>query len=170
MSLLGIGTAWAEPGDPAPVEVVTATGPIRIDGVLDEADWARATPVTDFLRYEPTKGGPPPGLTEVRFLQDDQTLYVGMRVTGADYDVRSRISEREDWRFELDGARRTLTKHFRVKTLEGFGVEDDAPLVPAAGALIEYLQETQRGACEHVRAMVRVETSEHDAKKAGGKD
>jgi DNA mismatch repair protein MutS len=72
-----------------------------------------------------------------------------------------RISEREDWRFEGDAARRALSKHFKVKTLEGYGIEDDSPVVPAAGALIEYLQETQRDACGHVRTIVRVETSAH---------
>jgi DNA mismatch repair protein MutS len=72
-----------------------------------------------------------------------------------------RVSEREDWRFEAEGAVRALQKHFRVKSLEGYGIEESSPVVPAAGALIEYLQETQRGACDHVRAMVRVETSEH---------
>ncbi len=93
--LLAPGSALAA-GEATPIQVVDTEGPIRIDGVLDEADWQRATPVTDFLRYEPVEGGPPPGKTEVRFLQDEQTLYIGMRVTGADYDVRARISERED--------------------------------------------------------------------------
>lgn len=95
LGLLLPGAALAQAGAPA-VTVAEALEPIRVDGVLDEASWARAVPVTDFLRYEPTAGGPPPGGTEVRFLQDADTLYIGMRITGADYDVRGRISERED--------------------------------------------------------------------------
>lgn len=95
LGLLLPGLAHAE-GEAAVVRVAEAVGPVRVDGVLDEASWARAEPVTEFLRYEPTKGGPPPGQTEVRFLQDETTLYIGMKVTGADYDVRGRISERED--------------------------------------------------------------------------
>jgi DNA mismatch repair protein MutS len=65
----------------------------------------------------------------------------------------SRLSLRDGWRFEREACRRALHEHFKVRTLEGFGVEDDSPIVPAAGALIEYLQETQRGACDHILVM-----------------
>ncbi|MCA9489348.1 MAG: carbohydrate binding family 9 domain-containing protein [Myxococcales bacterium] len=79
----------------APVTVGDARG-IVLDGVLDEAAWSGAAPVTDFVRFRPTAGGAPPGRTEVRFLQDDQAFYVGIRVSGTDDPVRARISPRED--------------------------------------------------------------------------
>jgi len=60
------------------------------------------------------------------------------------------LTEREPWRFARDGALRALTRHFRVKSLEGFGIDAESLLVPAAGALIEYAAETQRAACEHI--------------------
>ncbi|MCC7014390.1 MAG: DNA mismatch repair protein MutS [Planctomycetes bacterium] len=69
-------------------------------------------------------------------------------------------SEREDWRFDRATAVRALSRHFKVATVEGYGLEDGSLAVPAAGALIEYLEETQRSACEHVRGIERVETSE----------
>ena len=72
-----------------------------------------------------------------------------------------RISEREEWRFDREGGLRALKKHFKVKTLEGYGLDDGAPVVSAAGALIEYLEETQRTACDHVRTIRRVETKAH---------
>ncbi|MDF1798320.1 MAG: DNA mismatch repair protein MutS, partial [Planctomycetota bacterium] len=72
-----------------------------------------------------------------------------------------RVTEREDWRFDHDGMRRALERHFQVKTIEGYGFADDSPVVPAAGALIEYLQETQRTACEHVRHIQKVEPTDH---------
>ena len=72
-----------------------------------------------------------------------------------------RVTEREPWRFGRDTTRRILLDHFKVGTLEGFGIEDDSPALPAAGALIEYLQETQRGACEHVLRIERVETADY---------
>jgi len=68
-------------------------------------------------------------------------------------------SEREEWRFDRDTALRALSRQFKVATVEGFGLEDNSPVVPAAGALIEYLEETQRSACEHVRRIELVETS-----------
>jgi hypothetical protein len=78
------------------VEVAEARAEIVIDGVLDEADWAAAEPARDFLRFQPAEGGAPGGTTEVRFLQDEQALYVGVRVRDAGYAVRARVSPRED--------------------------------------------------------------------------
>ena len=68
---------------------------IAIDGFLQEPAWQTVEPVTDFVQYRPNAGGPAPGLTEVRFLQDDRNLYVGIRVSQADYQVRARVSPRE---------------------------------------------------------------------------
>jgi len=75
--------------------VVDATGEIRVDGVMDEASWSAATPVTDFLKYQPTDGGQAPGTTEVFFVQDERFLYIGIRVRDVDYMVRARMSQRE---------------------------------------------------------------------------
>ena len=72
-----------------------------------------------------------------------------------------RLVAREDWRFARDTGTRALQKHFQVKTLEGYGLEDDSPAIPAAGALVEYLAETQKTACEHIRRIERVEPAAH---------
>ena len=81
------------------------------------------------------------------------------------FDVRGelgpRITEREDWRFDHDGMRRALERHFKVRTLEGYGFDDDSPVVSAAGALVEYLEETQRASCAHVRHIQKVEPADH---------
>ncbi|MBW2258532.1 MAG: carbohydrate binding family 9 domain-containing protein, partial [Deltaproteobacteria bacterium] len=90
LAALAILTAHA-----APVHAVEATGSIAVDGVLDEASWALAEPVTEFLRFIPSEGGAPPGVTEVRFLQDDTNLYVGVRVSAVTEPVRARYSPRE---------------------------------------------------------------------------
>ena len=79
-----------------PLFVADATGPITIDGVLDEESWALAAPADDFVRNNPSAGGPAPGHTEVRFVQDERALYVGMRVTESEAKVRARISAREE--------------------------------------------------------------------------
>ncbi|MEZ4318092.1 MAG: DUF5916 domain-containing protein [Myxococcota bacterium] len=86
-------TLAAEAGDS--LEVGSVHGEVRVDGRLDEADWAAAPMVTDFLRFQPLEGGAPPGVTEVRFLQDDKNLYVGVRVRDAGYRLRARVSQRE---------------------------------------------------------------------------
>ncbi len=70
------------------------------------------------------------------------------------------LSERDDWRFEREGALRTLTRHFGTKNLEGFGIETRSALVPAAGALLEYAAETQRAACSHILRIEKVSRDE----------
>jgi hypothetical protein len=79
-----------------PLPVTTTSDGITIDGRFDESAWATATPVTDLIRFQPTAGGPPPGTTEIRVLQDERMLYFGIHVRGADYNVRGRVSPRED--------------------------------------------------------------------------
>jgi DNA mismatch repair protein MutS len=65
-------------------------------------------------------------------------------------ELGPRISARDPWSFDREGALRALTKHFKVATLEGFGISEDSAVVPAAGALMEYVEATQRSACEHI--------------------
>ena len=56
---------------------VRAAGPIAVDGKLDEAAWQNAQPITDFKQYDPHEGQPGTERTEVRFLFDDDALYIG---------------------------------------------------------------------------------------------
>ena len=53
--------------------------------------------------------------------------------------VETRLDE---WVFEANYAIRMLEQHFRVATLEGFGLNGHAHAVAAAGALVHYLRET----------------------------
>jgi len=71
------------------------------------------------------------------------------------------VTERDPWRFDRDTTSRKLTEHFGVKTLEGFGIQADSPVIPAAGCLVEYIEETQRTACDHIHALEVVETADH---------
>ncbi len=81
--------------EPPSIRVEPTTGDIVVDGILDEADWQRAEPATEFRRFQPISGDAPPGTTEVRFLQDDKNLYVGIRVRDSGYPIRARLSQRE---------------------------------------------------------------------------
>src|SRR5437763_1558020 len=53
---------------------VRATAPIKVDGILDEADWARAPAADQFTQTEPREGALAMEPTEVRVLFDDDTL------------------------------------------------------------------------------------------------
>lgn len=61
------------------VAATPASGPIRVDGVLDEADWARAAPITALRRIEDREGEAPSESTEVRVLFDPAHVYFGFR-------------------------------------------------------------------------------------------
>jgi DNA mismatch repair protein MutS len=54
------------------------------------------------------------------------------------------------YRFELGAARQTLLDHFGVATLDGFGCAGKPLAIRAAGAIVHYLQETQKGALAQI--------------------
>lgn len=47
------------------------------------------------------------------------------------------------WRFEPGKCEETLLTHFKASTLEGFGVKDRSLCMRAAGAILQYLKDTQ---------------------------
>ena len=57
---------------------VRASQPIKIDGVLDDADWSRAPIANGFIQNEPREGDPASEDTDVRVLYDSDNLYVGV--------------------------------------------------------------------------------------------
>ena len=57
---------------------VRAAGPIRIDGALDEPDWARAPMARGFIQSDPREGEPATEDTDVRVLYDANNLYFGV--------------------------------------------------------------------------------------------
>ncbi|MSO20652.1 MAG: DNA mismatch repair protein MutS [Acidobacteria bacterium] len=56
----------------------------------------------------------------------------------------------EDWIFASDYATRLLAGHLHVASLDGFGLAGHAQAINAAGALIHYLNETQRASSRHI--------------------
>ncbi|NLH17585.1 MAG: DNA mismatch repair protein MutS [Phycisphaerae bacterium] len=69
------------------------------------------------------------------------------------------VTERPGWYFDPRSARQRLLKHFQLASLEGFGVADDFPIGPA-GAILEYLNETQKTTLSHIRRLQKVEPSQ----------
>ncbi len=58
-----------------------------------------------------------------------------------------------DWRFEQGTAEQMLRRHFNVRTLDGFGMRDQPFAVSAAGAVLQYLQETQKNSLAQLAAL-----------------
>ncbi|MBN2474445.1 MAG: DNA mismatch repair protein MutS [Pirellulales bacterium] len=79
------------------------------------------------------------------------------------------ITRRPGWAFSHETARQALAKHFGTTGLEGFGwaadddrgadAKADAAAIRAAGAILDYLTETQKTSLEHVDSLVPYRTS-----------
>ena len=63
------------------------------------------------------------------------------------------VTRRPPWHFEEDSCRRLLTRQFGTRDLTGFGCEELGLAVRAAGALLQYVTDTQRSALPHVTAL-----------------
>ncbi|PTU32186.1 DNA mismatch repair protein MutS [Stenotrophobium rhamnosiphilum] len=57
------------------------------------------------------------------------------------------------WHFDQASAYRLLTEQFQTKDLRGFGCEDMGAAIGAAGALLQYVQETQKSALPHLTGL-----------------
>jgi DNA mismatch repair protein MutS len=67
-----------------------------------------------------------------------------------------RITRRPPWHFELDSATRLLCNQFGTRDLSGFGCEEFPRGIAAAGALLQYVNDTQKASLPHLQS-VRVE-------------
>lgn len=54
------------------------------------------------------------------------------------------LSSAPDWTFEFASAEQLLRDHFRVSTLDGYGLKDQTYAVSAAGGVLQYLRTTQK--------------------------
>ncbi|HEY1726453.1 MAG TPA: DNA mismatch repair protein MutS [Steroidobacteraceae bacterium] len=70
------------------------------------------------------------------------------------------VRTRAPWHFELASASRLLTDQLGTLDLKGFGVDELPLAIRAAGALLQYVRDTQRSAVPHIRAMRVEERSE----------
>jgi len=71
----------------------------------------------------------------------------------AHLDGQMMVTRRPTWAFGQTTGREALAKHFGTAGLEGFGFESDPAdnqAIRAAGAILDYLTETQRTSLEHL--------------------
>src|SRR5262245_511644 len=68
---------------------------------------------------------------------------------------RTMYTRRPAWAFNLETATAVLQKQFQTATLDGFGFESgDGPALAAAGAILDYLRETQRTSLAHFEKLL----------------
>ncbi len=69
------------------------------------------------------------------------------------------LSAAQDWTFEFAGARQLLCEHFRVRTLDGFGLKGQKIAVAAAGGVLQYLRSTQKSSVDQISTVRAYSTS-----------
>jgi len=120
------------PGPEAVVRAVRATSPVEIDGVLDEAVWQSAPPITGFRQRWPADGAPATERTEVRVAFDDRAIYFGLMMHDSEPDRIMRSILHREGRIDKDD--RIIialdTYHDRrsayIFELNAFGTQGDA--------------------------------------------
>jgi DNA mismatch repair protein MutS len=89
---------------------------------------------------------------ELQRLDPAETLYhetiFHSAITG-----RSGARSQPAWEFDLDGARRALNTQFQTHDLRGFGCDELQLALGAAGCLLQYVKDTQRGNLPHIRSI-----------------
>ena len=67
----------------------------------------------------------------------------------------------DDWVFTEQTAHQKLYKHFNVKSLKGFGVDHLKSGVVAAGAVLQYLEQTLHTQIAHITTLSRIEEEKY---------
>lgn len=70
------------------------------------------------------------------------------------------VTKVPDWSFEPEAARKALCAQLQTTSLEGFGLEGTRDAVRAAGALVQYLRDTQKADLQHVRGITLKQTAD----------
>lgn len=75
--------------------------------------------------------------------------------------ARVTVTKLDEWIFNFDYCNELLLAQFKTKSLKGFGI-DDYPLgVIAAGGILSYINETQKGSVTHINKIAYYDTSDY---------
>ncbi len=76
-------------------------------------------------------------------------------------NLNIRVTRIDDWIFNLDFANELLLNHFNVKTLKGFGIDTLEASIISAGAVLNYLKETQKANLPHINRITLYNPSDY---------
>ena len=92
-------------------------------------------------------------------VQSEQEEVINSQIQNNGMDLF--MTRLDDWIFGRDYGVEILTKHFKTASLKGFGCEDMDPGISAAGAVLHYLQETQKTDLSHIRRLGRYSDTDY---------
>jgi hypothetical protein len=100
--------------------VRVADGVVRLDGRLDEAAWRSVPAISDFIQTEPQEGAAATARTDVRFVFDDEAIYVGARMESAG-PIQAPLGRR-DQGDQAEFIQVSLDSYLDRRTAASFGV------------------------------------------------
>ena len=65
----------------------------------------------------------------------------------------------DEWIYTEDYGRERLLRHFQVKHLKGFGIEEETLAIQACGAILYYLEATKHFQISHISSLQKIEES-----------
>ena len=96
-SAAAAGQTDAAPAAPLKLRAARAPRPPVIDGKLTDESWAQVQPASDFIQRDPDEGKAATERSEVRFLYDDDSLYMGARLFATEpTQIDRRLSRRDN--------------------------------------------------------------------------
>ena len=97
-------------------------------------------------------------LSELGRLNPAELLFSEDWPLPANLQQRSGLCRRPPWHFEPESARQRVLKQFNTLDLKGFGCNHLTTAIAAAGALLQYVKDTQQSALPHIQG-IRTENS-----------
>ena len=92
---------------------------------------------------------------------NDTFLVSGVDVDEIRYRYHVSVTAQEPWYFDDELCKRALMDQFKVSSLDGLGLKDYSIGVIAAGAIMQYLVETQKTSLAHISNIVPYVTSKY---------
>jgi DNA mismatch repair protein MutS len=78
-----------------------------------------------------------------------------------EYGFAATLTALDDWQWLKEDCTTLLLEHFKVRTLDGYGLSRKEEAIRAAGACLRYARETQRAGADHVTDLVYFEPQDH---------
>ncbi|MFH5883303.1 DUF5916 domain-containing protein [Halalkalibaculum sp. DA3122] len=96
--------------------------PVSINGMLDEAIWKEAQPVTGFQQFEPNEGSPASQRTEVRVLYGEGNVYIGAILHDQrPSEIQQTLGRRDEYN-QADWFLVSIDSYFNKRTAYTFGL------------------------------------------------
>jgi len=99
--------------------------------------------------------------SELERMQPSEILFPETSQLHTQLTGRSGLRPQPEWNFDFETAQRELSRQFGTRDLSGFGCNDLTIGLGAAGALLQYVQHTQRTSLPHLNGIQLLQQQEN---------